>query len=159
MVTRDFELFFTTIAKCLIISLIIFQSNCVFSQNEASIELKNLYSEISEQEKSGNFSSIIKLFDKFENSNAFNRIDAKEKIRFNYNYGNVLINLKQYEKAIYYFNKALSYNISNEGISDIYINIAYCYLFLKQTHNIETYFNNAIKYCKSNDDYFITNHY
>ncbi|OFX17941.1 MAG: hypothetical protein A2033_15295, partial [Bacteroidetes bacterium GWA2_31_9] len=157
MVTRDFELFFTTIAKCLIISSIIFQSNYVFSQNKASIELKNLYSEISELEKTGNFSSVIKLFDKFENSNDYNEIEVAEKIRFNYNYGIVLKNSYQFNNAIKYFKKALSYNVRNTDLSDIYINMAYCYLFLNESNEIENHINNALNCCNSNDDYFITN--
>lgn len=157
MVTRDFELFFITITKYLIISLIIFQCNCIFSQNKANDGLKNLYSDISVDEKTGNFNSMIKIFDKFENSIDFNKIKPLEKVRFYYNYGNILISLKQFEKAIYYFNKALSYDASNEDISDIYINTAYCYLFLNKTQEIEKYFKNALKNCHSNDDYFNTN--
>lgn len=66
----------------------------------------------------------------------------------NKNLGDVSLELKEYEKAIYYFNEVEKLPISNNQgykISQIYVNLGVCYLHLNQFPKAEEYFFKSLE--------------
>jgi len=121
---------------------------------KAYVSLGNIYMNMHKKDKAMNFYlKAIKI-----QKEQLGKVNKELLINYN-----ELINLygneKKYQKVILYSQKVLPFLTDDEMLSDRYLNIAYCYVILRQYSNALQYIKKSIQFSQKNNQELIVRYY